>query len=454
MQGKKIAIVGFGQEGEATAEYALANGALVTVCDKISKDDLGEVYAKWQNQVEWRLGTDYLKNLTDFDIVFRSPGVKLLQPAFEEARKAGVQITSQTQEFFAHAPCPIIGVTGTKGKGTTATLIYKMLLADNKDAVLVGNIGQPALLALNDIDQNSLVVYELSSFQLQDLTHSPHIAVVLGITVDHQDYHVDWQEYFAAKMNILKFQNDDDIAIFSSDVLSSAEVEKHVKGRIVKTSRLGELENSIYVSGGAIYRKLDGEAEQVMLIKDIALPGDFNLENIMAAIAAASAAKVSVAVIQQVLKTFKGLPHRLQLIRAVDGVEYWNNSYATAPDATISAIKAFEKPIVLMLGGYEKGFNYDELAEAIVKGNVKTIIGIGANSRNIYETVSLFREREGLGLPVYVEGGSTMADMVSAAKNSAESGDIILLSPAAASFDKFKNVADRGEQFEKEVNKL
>lgn len=451
---KKVAIIGFGREGESTAQYALDQGAKVTVCDKLSLEDLGARYEQWQEKVGWRLGDDYLKNLTDFDIIFRSPGVKSLLPELEEARNAGVQVTSQTREFFSHSPCPIIGVTGTKGKGTTATLVHKILLADNKDAVLVGNIGSPALSALPQIDKDSLVVYELSSFQLQDLTHSPHVSVVLGITRDHQDYHSSLEEYFSAKMNILNFQEPNDVAIFSADLPESEKVASHVKGQIIRTSRLGVLENSVYLEGDAIYRFINSEPEKVVEIEKITLPGDFNLENIMASIAATSVAGASIEAMQKVLTSFTGLPHRLQLVRTVKGVEYWNNSYATAPDATIGAIKSFEKPIILMLGGYEKGFNYDELAEAIVKGNVKTIIGIGENSRNIYEVVSLFREREGLGLPVYVEGGENMAEMVKSAQSVAESGDIVMLSPAAASFDKFKNVTDRGEQFICEVNKL
>lgn len=451
---KKVAIVGFGREGESTAEYALAKGAKVTICDRASKEELGERYQKWQSRVDWRLGNDYLNALSDFDIVFRSPGIKLLQPAFKEARDVGVQITSQTREFFSHALCPIIGVTGTKGKGTTTTLIHKMLLADNKDSVLVGNIGQPALSALDEIDQNSWVVYELSSFQLQDLTHSPDIAIVLGITIDHQDYHEDVEEYFEAKMNIVKFQKEDDVAIFSTDLPESVEVEKNVRGKTVKTSRMGELNDGVYLEGGVICRKLKGNKEQIISVEDIALPGDFNLENIMAAIAAVSQVGVSLDAMRSVLTTFTGLPHRLQLVRTVDGIEYWNNSYASAPEATIGAIRSFDKPIVLMLGGHEKGFSYDKLAEAIVNSSVKTIIGIGENSRAMYEIVSLFREREGLGLPTYVEGGSTMPEMIKAAQGVAESGDIILLSPAAASFDKFKNVTDRGDQFEAVVNKL
>lgn len=453
MHDKLVAILGFGTEGEASAEYAINAGAQVTICDALSPEALGERYKKWQERgVAWQLGEDYLVDLTRFDIIFRSPGISPLHKELIKAQKKGVQITSQTREFFSHTPCKVIGVTGTKGKGTTASLIHQMLLAANRDAVLVGNIGVPALTVLSHLDQDSWVVYELSSFQLQDATHSPQIAVLLAITPDHLDYHASMDEYVQAKLNIVRYQTQSDVAVCGYEVVEN--VAKLTTGSIVPTRVDGQIENGVYAVDNAVYCTVDGAKERVIDIDDIALRGKFNLANIVAAVAAAQSAGVSIESMRQVLRTFTGLPHRLQYVRTVDDVAYWDNSYATGPDATIAAIQSFKEPCVLMLGGSDKGLSYEQMAQAIVRSHVKCIVGIGANSRAMYDAISLYRERAGLGLPNYVDGGDTMKEMVEVARRAARPGDVVLLSPAAASFDKFANASDRGDQFIRAVSNL
>ncbi|MBI2622349.1 UDP-N-acetylmuramoyl-L-alanine--D-glutamate ligase, partial [Candidatus Microgenomates bacterium] len=325
---KKIAVIGAGVEGLLSAKWLKEHGALITVLDQ--KD-----------------GKDYLKNLDKYDLIVRSPGVKLstIREAFRQGSK--VEITSQTKLFFDFCPCPIIGVTGTKGKGTTASLIYEMLKKEGYNAYLGGNIGQPPLEFLDKLSTQAIVVLELSSFQLQDLTKSPHIAVFLMTTSEHLDYHEDINEYVSAKRNLLRFQTASDFAILNKDYPASRESDTEIKGKVFWVSREGIAEGcfvrgkKIIVRGAEVAHKnflvphsqtarhansenFVGSSRtkdiEIIGIKDILLPGAHNLENVRAAVMAAFLAGVSKQNIVSVLKTFKGLEHRLELVREVGGV--------------------------------------------------------------------------------------------------------------------------------------
>lgn len=453
-QDKKVAVVGFGREGQAMLPYLLREGAEVTVCDEREATALGAAYATWQGRnVRWQLGPAYLNNLSSFSIIVRSPGVPLTLTALTAVRDAGIELTSPTKIFFSLSPAPIIGVTGTKGKGTTSTLILKMLEASGKTAHLVGNIGEPSIATLEKIKAHDWVIYELSSFQLQDLNKSPHIAVVLGLTVDHQDYHQSPDEYFTAKANIVKFQKPNDAAVFTIDYPETRRLEASARGSVYYTSREVPVNAGAYVAGDVIFRRLNDRTEHVVYRHEVALKGEHNLENVTAAIVVASLAGASLPAIRTALQTFSGLPHRLEFIGEVHEVQYWNNSYGTTPETTVAAIRSFKEPIVLMLGGSEKGLSYDRLATAIIESSVKAIIGIGLSAETIYAAAKKVAEARGLSAPPLIPGGETMAAMVKTARKFAKSGDVVLLSPAAASFDKFKNATDRGEQFRAAVIK-
>lgn len=446
-KGKDVAIIGFGVEGQAMAEFLLREGAKVTVCDERDPEALGDSYHDWQGRdVRWRLGPQYLSGVEGAQVIVRSPGVRMHRE-LEQAKAAGVRITSQTKLFLDLCPSPIIGVTGTKGKGTTTTLIAKMLEASKKKVFVVGNIGVPAITVLSKLTPKHMVVYELSSFQLHDLTKSPQIAVMLGLTIDHQDYHKSPQEYFEAKANIFKHQSGDDAAIFMIDYPETQRLAAFAKGRVFHTSRSVPVEHGAYVAGDIIYRRINNRTEHVLYKHEVALKGEHNLENVTAAIVAASLAGATLPAIRQALKTFAGLPHRLEFVADVGGVEYWNNSYATMPDAALAGVRSFTQPVILLLGGSEKGLSYDQFADGIAESTVKTIVAIGANAPKIYELIKKAAVAKGKKPPAYVEGGSIMKDMVKAAKRFAKPGDVVLLSPAAASFDKFKNASDRGDQF-------
>jgi len=453
-QDKKVAVLGFGREGQAMVEYLLKNGAKVTICDNNDEINKDEVNNKWPEKISWQLGDKYLDGLNDFFVIIRSPGIPFLTPQIQEAKKCGVLITSQTKVFFENSLAPIIGITGTKGKGTTATLIQKMLEAEDKTSYLVGNIGMPAISILDSLKSTDWIVYELSSFQLQDMQTSPQVAVVLGITLDHQDHHKTREEYYKAKENIVKFQEKDGVTIINIDYPQSQKLEDASGGKVLKVSMKQEVENGAYVKNGILFLAVGGQVEKVINKDELKLKGEFNLANAAAAVVVANCVEVGLENIKKVLQTFTGLPHHLEFVATKNGVAYWDNSYATTPETTIAAIKSFAEPIVLLIGGRDKGFDYEDLGEAIVSNNIKAIVGIGESAPDIYSLVEISAKKQNKIAPLFLDGGNSMKEMVSTASSVAKKGDAVLLSPAAASFDKFKNVTDRGEQFKKVVDSL
>lgn len=453
--GKKIAIVGFGKEGQAVAEYVLREGGDVTICDEREAKQLGLTYELWQaRNVHWRLGPSYLSDLTGFSIIIRSPGVLPNQTPLVGAAKTGAIITTATKIFFEYCPCPIIGVTGTKGKGTTATLIAKMLEESRKKIRLVGNIGLPAIQILPELTAKDWVIFELSSFQLQDLEQSPHIAVMLGITPDHLNYHKDMDEYIDAKTNILAYQKNTDTTVLNIDYPTTAPLRQKMRGKILEISHKALVDEGAYVENGYVVRKLAGKVDRVCKLSEIRLKGNFNIENVLAAVAAASVAGANLAAIRRVLKSFAGLEHRLEFVSDIAGVEYWNNSYGTTPETTIAAIASFTEPIILLLGGSEKNVSYKDLATAILRAPIKVIISLGLSTKKMYAAIQHAAALSNKEIPSMIEGGETMEEIVRTAQKFAKAGDIVLLSPAAASFDKFTNATERGDQFKTEVKKL
>ena len=433
---KKIAIMGSGVEGQSSAKYLKKHGADVTVLDKIQ-------------------GDDYLSDLDKYDLVVRSPGIKpsAIQNSINNKQKS--IITSQTELFLELCPCKIIGVTGTKGKGTTSSLIYEMLKKQGFDAYLGGNIGVPPFEFLDNLNVHSVVVLELSSFQLMDVKKSPYIAVMLMITSEHLDYHKDVNEYVDAKRNILKFQTSEDYAILNRDYVASNESNIHTNAKVfyVSTERSGY--EGCFIKDNAVFLSQNGKEEKIIDISEILLPGKHNLENISAAIMAAALLGVSRENIVSVLKTFKGLEHRLELVATVNGVKYYDDSFSTTPETAIAAINAFKNPEILILGGSSKNSDFKTLGEVISNSqNIKAIIGVGKEwerikSRIIHSTSSGQKSKI-----MIIEGAKNMEQIVKAAYKIAAPDDVVLLTPACASFDMFKNYKDRGEQFKNEVLKL
>jgi UDP-N-acetylmuramoylalanine--D-glutamate ligase len=426
---KKIAVVGKGVEGESSAKYLKAKGVEVTVLDQ-------------------KQGKDYLEGLDQYDLVVRSPGVKI---STLEKFLSREKITSQIKMFFDLCPSEIIGVTGTKGKGTTASLIYEMLKKQGIDAYLGGNIGLPPFEFLDKLNPRSKAVLELSSFQLMDLKKSPHIAIMLMVTSEHLNYHNSLEEYVDAKRNILRGQNEKDFAILNRDYPTTNESDIHTHGKVFHVSREQEVvDEGCFVRDGKVWLRVEDQEIEIIDTQEILLPGKHNFENVCAATMAAYLTGVSKENIASVLKIFKGLEHRLELVATINRVKYYDDSFSTTPETAIAAIEAFKEPEILILGGSSKNSDFSELGRVISKAeNIKAIIGIGKEWSRIKNEIQNTKYKI-----LFIEGAKDMATIVQAASKLAVPGDVVLLTPACASFDMFKNYKDRGEQFKKEVSRL
>ena len=449
IKNKNVLIIGSGKEGLSAANY-LGNANEVSMYDDKPRNQIDQTFFKnlRVKNVNFYFGSNLPKNVK-FDLVVRSPGVRPDHPHIKKLIKSGAILTSTTKLFFDHCPCPIIGVTGTKGKGTTATLIYEMLKTKFSHVFLAGNIGTPMLDILPKLNPTSLVVLELSSFQLIDLTKSPHIAVVLMITSEHLDWHKDELEYQKAKQSIVQYQNKEDLAVINYDFPKSKEFYKLTPAKIYFFSTLQKTAGT-YIENNQIISEVENHRDIVTGLDKILLPGAHNLQNILAATAVAKIHKVSNENIAKVLSTFKGLKHRLQLVKKVRGVSYYNDSFSSIPETTIAAIAALPGPKILILGGSSKKSNFTHLAQKISADHtIKTIIVIGQESLPIVTAV----KKVGFAGKI-IQGAKNMHQIVQLAQKMASRGDTVLMSPACASFDMFKNYQNRGDQFEKEVERL
>ncbi len=424
--GKKVAVLGLGIEGKDAIKYLLKRNASVTLFDKKQENELDFENID-KSKIQIVCGSGYLKNgITGFDYIVRSPGVYPFIPEITEAKNGGTVITSAIKIFFNECPGKIIGITGTKGKGTTSTLIYEILKADDRDVYLSGNIGKPSLEILPKLTENSWVVLELSSFQLIDMEKSPHVSVVLNITKDHMDWHKNREEYIDAKKNIVRYQSDLDFGIINEGYETPKSFAEITGGKVVFFSK----------------EKLDKKYKERILLR-----GEHNLENIAAAVATCKTIGVDEKTILNVVRSFKGLEHRLELVAEIDGVKYYNDSFATGPQPTIAAINSFTEDETLILGGSDKGLDYSELRKVIRgKSNVKNLILIGDMGEKIGGNIS--------GKNIISLGHVAMIEIIEAAHKITKRGGVVILSPAAASFDMFKNYKDRGNKFKEAVLSL
>lgn len=447
---KQVAILGFGLEGRATLNYLLKHGIKPVLFDQRPWEEwsLKEQSEIKSLNINFIFGPDAFKELAGFDVVFRSPGIPLSKVVTNNKQL----ITSQTKFFFDNCPGKIIGVTGTKGKGTTTSLIYKILQAQSKignrksKIYLTGNIGKTqALEIIDDLKPDDWVVYELSSFQLQDLTKSPHIGVVLMVTSEHLDYHKNLEEYIEAKSSIVKYQKQSDFAIVNADFPSSVFIGQQGNGSKIFFSRQKELESGIYIKDNEIFVKNVLGASYQLPTNNYQLKGAHNLENIEASIGACLAAEIKNSeVIQSTISEFKGLEHRLEFVLEKNGVKFYNDSFSTTPETAVAAINSFKEPLILILGGSSKNSDFTELGKTVKNAkNIKSIILVGEEAGRIKSAITA----EGNSFSGFLEGAKNMEQIFDQIKLSALAGDVVLLSPACASFGMFKNYKDRGEQF-------
>lgn len=446
LKDKKVAVLGFGVEGKSVVDFLLEHGAVVTVFDEkdASFFDTAIISLYKARGVLFHFGS--IRALASFDFVVRSPGIPLRHRRLVEIEDSNVFVTSSTKLFFDLCPAKVIGVTGTKGKGTTSTLIYEVLKRGGYDVHLAGNIGKPMLSLLPRLTPESYVVLELSSFQLIDLHKSPYIAVLLMVVPEHLDYHNDVLEYIEAKRNLVRFQDSTDYAIFNHDFPPSNESDICSEAQPFYISREHEVEGC-FVSEGAIYTRINGVDSRVIDVSDIKLVGSHNLENVCAATLVSILLGIQIQEVAYVLRRFEGLEHRLEFVREVEGVSYYNDSFSTIPETTIAAVQSFEAPQVLILGGSSKKSDFEELGRVINDSSVCAIIGIGEEWGNIKTNIKNQKIK-------VIEGKTTMKEIVRAAQEVAEPGDVVLLSPACASFDMFVSYKERGRRFKEEVGKL
>lgn len=445
-RGKKVGILGFGVEGQDASRYLLSEGAAVTVFDQRLAPDFGDAYTRYRKLIHFVFGRDYLKVLQEqkFDFLVRSPGFRPDLPEIRVALKKGARLTSSTKIFFNEYPGKIIGVTGTKGKGTTATLIHRILENDGRRVYLAGNIGQPLLKLLRQAEDNDWAVLELSSFQLIDLDQSPHVAVVLAIVPEHQDYHRSYAEYRQAKANLVRFQQEQDFCVLNYDNIVSRSFSDLTKARVSYFSR-SQKNNGAYIDNRTIYY----QADLIGKTDDIKLRGQHNWDNVCAAVAATRAAGVGLTAIRTAVFSFSGLEHRLEPVGTFRGVSYYNDSFSTTPETAIAAIRSFTEPLILIAGGSDKGSDYTELGKAIAVSTVKSLILIGQMADQIRRAVL----QAGFSGRIVFQP-RTMADVVRLAATEAREGDVVLFSPACASFDMFNNYKERGYQFKHHAKAL
>ncbi len=427
-------------------KYLVSLGANVTACDRRSAEDLGENYTELEKLgVKFNLGDGYLNNLSG-DMIFKTPGMRYDVPELLKAKENGSIVTSEMEVFFEVCPSHIIAVTGSDGKTTTTTLIHKMMTDAGYKTWLGGNIGNPLLTDTEKMKENDWVILELSSFQLHTMRKSPEIAVITNISPNHLDMHKDYKEYIDAKKNIMLYQNEGDTLIVNADNQVTADIGKSANGAVKYFSRNGMAD--VYLDGNIIKRGI----VEILNIKDIKIPGMHNVENYMAAIAAVSGL-VSKEVIVNVAKTFGGVEHRIELVRTLDGVKYYNSSIDSSPNRTINTLRVFPNKVIMIAGGKDKGIPYDEIGPALAE-HVKVLILIGATSDKIQEALDAEINKTGNGKDIEVIRATSYENAVNTARSKAHDGDVVLLSPASTSFDMFRNFEERGNLFKKIVNEL
>lgn len=450
LNGKKIAVCGIGISNTPLIKSFLEKGARVIACDRRSAEQIGPLAKELENEgAELKLGDDYLSDL-EVDIIFRTPGMSFNLPELVSARKRGIAVTSEMEVFFDLCPATIFAVTGSDGKTTTTTLIAKMLEAEGKKVFVGGNIGKPLLPEIENITADDFVVAELSSFQLISMRKSPDVAVVTNVAPNHLDIHKDMDEYVEAKKNILLHQNAFSRTVLNRDNEITESFRSFVRGQSLGFSMKRRLNNGAWLdSKGILHMAYRGIDVPVLDRKDIAVIGDHNVANYLAAITAVWG-YVGVDTINKVAKEFGGVAHRIELVRELNGVKFYNDSIASSPTRTIAGLKAFDRKVFLIAGGYDKHIPFEPLMPYLVE-KVKTLYLCGDTAQKIEDCLKNYEGYK--GSPEIVRT-KDINEATQLAYKAAKSGDIITLSPACASFDAFPNFAARGNYFKEVVNSL
>ena len=454
LKGRNVAVIGLGVSNIPLIDYLHNIGSIVTVFDSKEIDDIdNKILDKIINYgMSFSFGKEYLKKLTGFDLIFRSPSCLPTVPELEKEAKRGAIITTEIEMVIELTPGLVIGVTGSDGKTTTTTLSKELKKEEGYNRKIGGNIGKPLLDKIKDMQPEDIIVLELSSFQLMNMKISPKISVVTNITPNHLNIHSDMEEYVEAKKNIFKYQDKDGLLILNYDNEITRNFEKEARGRVVFFSSKNKISNGYIVDDGKIKVCENGLRKHVFDTRNMKLRGIHNFENACCAIIATKEL-VKKESIDMVLTEFKGVEHRLELVKETKNrIKWYNDSVSSSPTRTIAGLNAFSlKNIILIAGGYDKNLDYSVLAKPIID-NCKALILLGQTSSKIEKAVNIELKKEKKELPIYK--CESLLQTVNQANDIAVKGDIVLFSPASASFDMFKNFAERGDLFKTYVNKI
>ena len=466
---KKVAIIGIGVSNKPLLDYFYKLGAKVTVFDnkKLEQIDL-EIREKLiKYSFEFSFGDNCLEKLKGFNIIFRSPSCRPDKPEILEELKRGAILTSEIEMLMELCPGIIIGITGSDGKTTTTSLIYEIIKQNGYECYLGGNIGIPLFTKVHEMTQNSIVVLELSSFQLMNMKISPNISIITNVSPNHLDIHKSYDEYINAKKNIFLHQNEDDVVVLNYDNEITKNFAKEANGKIVFFSRKERLDDGVICDNGILKICEDKLRRHVLITKDLKLRGNNNIENVCAAISATKDL-VPIDNIVKTIKDFKGVEHRLEFVREINGVKWYNDSIGTSPTRTIAGLNSFDENIVLIAGGYDKHLDYSPIAKPIID-NVRVLILMGATANKIREAVESELKKENDNQKNNIDSREqnyihnkkliiydckTLNECIQIAKMIAIKGEVVLFSPASASFDMFKNFEERGNKFKEIVLNL
>ncbi|GAX62336.1 UDP-N-acetylmuramoylalanine-D-glutamate ligase [Candidatus Scalindua japonica] len=458
LEHKKILVLGLGREGVSSFQFLRRRfpEKVIGLADKLSKNQLDEPTRRIvenDKRVILISGNDYLKNISQFDIICKSSGIKPSIPELDDAKDKGIKTTSNTGLFFECCSSTIIGVTGTKGKSTTATLIYEILKLGGIDVRLTGNIGTPPLSSLEGTTSSTVFIVELSSYQLKDLHKSPHIAVILNITPEHIDFHGTFAAYVEAKRSIVQHQHENDFIIFNSSDKISTEIANISKAKKLSFGFQETIHTSCFMENNFLLFHSKEQREKIVSTKSIHLKGSFNLQNVMPGIIVGKLFNIPDNNIATAIQNFRPLEHRLEYVETCNGISFYNDSLATVPEATIAALSVFsERGLILLVGGFDRGLDLTGLARIIIESRIKGLILFPTTGNRLWDNiVEIANVRGNLPKHCYSEN---MREAVQKAYNMASEGDTILLSPASASFNLFTDYKDRGNQFKDEVKNL
>lgn len=444
---KNVAVVGIGVSNIPLINFLLSLDANVSAFDKKSEEALGIAAVDFKSKgVKLILGENYLDDLSGFNVIFKTPSIRIDCKALVEAKLKGAYITSEMEEFLKYCPCKVYGVTGSDGKTTTTTIIYNMLKKQGFKTWVGGNIGFPLFASIEEIEESHRVVIELSSFQLMTMKESPQVSLVTNLSPNHLDMHKSMEEYINSKKSIFKYQKSDDLLVLNMDNDITRSFKNEAKGKVVLFSR------KVIVNSGAYYKdnELFVNGQRVCNKDEILIKGMHNVENFLGAFCCV-AGEVSVENMREIATTFTGVEHRCELVRELDEVKYYNDSIASSPTRTVASIKSFEKPVILIAGGYDKNLPFDVLAE---EGHsyIKALILLGNTKYKIKKAFEKLLKDKHIDIPIILT--DTLNNAVAKAREISISGDVVTLSPACASFDMFINFEVRGNTYKKIVNSL